>query len=144
QDCGFGLCQVALAVQQAMCAGSCSDMDEGWDDMRQVNSSVMLRLGRKMVPVVCEDIMHQDGLTDAFNDCHMGISAENIAETYGIDRQAQDEFACQSQQKCRQSMAENRIQHEIVPVTIQAGKERRVVEKDEAPRPSVDFESLAK
>jgi acetyl-CoA C-acetyltransferase len=90
------------------------------------------------------DSMVHDGLWDAFNDIHMGITAENLAEKYGISREEQDEFAAISQQKAARAVAEGIFRDEIVPIEVPAKGGTRLVEIDESPRPATTADTLAK
>jgi len=91
------------------------------------------------------DTMVHDALTDAFHGYHMGITAENVAEKYGITREEQDAFAASSQNKAEKAMAEGKFKDEIAPVTIpQRRGEPLVVDTDEYPKKGVTAESLAK
>jgi acetyl-CoA C-acetyltransferase len=90
------------------------------------------------------DSMVHDGLMDAFNDIHMGITAENLAEQYGISREAQDEFAAGSQQKAEAAIEAGTFKEEIVPIEIADRKGTKVVDTDEHPRAGVTAEGLGK
>lgn len=90
------------------------------------------------------DTMVNDGLTDAFNGYHMGVTAENLAEAYAIDRAAQDAFAVQSQAKAVAAQAKGHFKAEIVPVTVKTRKGEVLVDQDEHPKADTTVESLAK
>jgi acetyl-CoA C-acetyltransferase len=90
------------------------------------------------------DSMVSDGLWDVFNNYHMGVTAENIAEKYKISREEQDEFAFKSQVKTKEAMESDRFQSEIVPIEIQQRKGTVVFKKDEHPRDDTTLESLSK
>lgn len=102
------------------------------------------RFGYRMNNGEILDSMIHDGLEDTFNHYHMGITAENVAEQYGITREMQDEFAAISQQKCEKAMAEGKFDEEIVAVPIKVKKETVMFTKDEGPRAGVTKESLSK
>ncbi len=102
------------------------------------------RFGYRMNDGKLIDSMIYDGLEDTFNHYHMGITAENVAEQYGITREMQDEFAAFSQQKCEKAMAEGKFDEEIVPVPIKVKKETVLFTKDEGPRAGVTAESISK
>ena len=89
------------------------------------------------------DTMVNDALWDAFNDYHMGITAENVAERWGITRQELDEFSACSQQKCAKAVEAGRFRDEIVPVTVKQKKQTVVVDADEGPRPGTTVEILS-
>ena len=103
------------------------------------------RFGSRMGNDTMVDTMVHDALTDAFNGYHMGITAENVAEKYGITREEQDAFAASSQNKAEKAMAEGKFRDEIAPVTIpQRRGEPLIVDTDEYPKKGVTAESLAK
>lgn len=101
------------------------------------------RWGYRMGNGQLVDSMVYDALTDAFDGCHMGITAENVAEMYGISRGEQDEFAALSQQKAEKALAENRFREEIVPVAIKLKKEIKIFDRDEYPRPGITAEGIS-
>jgi acetyl-CoA C-acetyltransferase len=88
--------------------------------------------------------MVHDGLWDAFNDIHMGVTAENLADQYGIGREEQDEFAADSQQKAERAIADGVFDDEIVPIAVPVKGGTRVVDTDEHPRAGTTAEALAK
>lgn len=102
------------------------------------------RQGIKMGDFKVTDHMVFDALTDAYSKVHMGITAENIAEKYGISRQAQDEFAYASQTKAIKAVDSGAFKDEIVPVTVKVGKEEKVFDTDEYPNRNTNPEKLAK
>lgn len=102
------------------------------------------RFGYRMGHSTIEDSMIKDALTDAFNNYHMGITAENVADKYGITREMQDEFAANSQQKCEAAIAAGKFKDEIVPVEIKVKKETVLFAEDEGPRKGVTAEGLSK
>lgn len=102
-----------------------------------------LRNGVKMGNINAVDHMVHDGLTDAFNNYHMGITAENIAEKYGITREEQDDFAYKSQQKAIKAVDSGAFANEIVPVSIVTKKETIIFDKDEFPNRASNPEKLA-
>jgi acetyl-CoA C-acetyltransferase len=103
------------------------------------------RQGQRMGDWKMVDTMLSDGLMDAFNQCHMGVTAENIAKQYGFSRDLQDQFAAASQQKTEQAQAANRFVDEIVPVTVPQRKGDPVIfERDEFPRAGTSTETLGR
>ncbi len=102
------------------------------------------RFGYRMNDGKLIDSMINDGLEDTFHHYHMGITAENVAEKYGITRDMQDEFAAISQQRCEKAQNEGRFNDEIVPVPIKVKKETVMFDKDEGPRAGVTKEGLSK
>ena len=104
-----------------------------------------LRSGQKLGNVEMVDIMLKDGLTDAFYDYHMGITAENVAQQFGITREMQDEFAVTSQNRAEAAIKGGKFRDEIIPVTIQAGKkETALFDTDEHPRFGTTLETVGK
>ncbi|WP_309043741.1 acetyl-CoA C-acetyltransferase [Marinobacter sediminicola] len=144
--CGSGLKAVHMAVQSIRCGDAEMIIAGGQENMSQ--SPHVLpnsRNGQRMGNWTMIDTMVTDGLWDAFNDYHMGITAENIVEKYGISRDEQDEFAAASQQKAVAAREAGRFDGEIVPVSIPQRKgDPVVVSKDEGPRDGVSAEGLGK
>lgn len=102
------------------------------------------RMGSPMMNTPLIDAMVNDGLWDAVNDYHMGITAENVAEKYGLTREELDMFAVASQDKASAAIAGGKFQEEIVPVTIKGRKGDTVVDADEGPRPGTTIEALSR
>ena len=143
--CGSGLKAVHLAAQAIKC-GDAEIIVAGGQENMSAAPHVLLnsRTGQKMGDWKMLDSMIVDGLWDAFNNYHMGITTENIAEKYGITREEQDEFAAATQQKCEAAQNANRFADEIVPVEIPQRKgDPVVVDRDEFPRAGVTAESLS-
>lgn len=144
--CGSGLKALHLAAQAIRCGDADVVIAGGQENMSQ--SPYVLpkaRTGLRMGHAQMLDSMICDGLWDAFNDYHMGITAENLAERYDISRAEQDAFAAGSQQKAAQAVADKRFADEITPVSIPQRKgEPMLVDTDEQPRDGTTAESLAK
>ena len=144
--CGSGLKAVHLAMQAVACGDAEIVVAGGQESMSQ--SPHLLpgsRNGQKMGEWRMADHMIIDGLWDAFNNCHMGVTAENIAKKYDFGRVAQDEFAAQSQQRAEAAQQSNVFADEIIPVSIPQRKGDPVVfDKDEFPRPGTTAEGLGK
>jgi acetyl-CoA C-acetyltransferase len=144
QVCGSGLRAVALAAQ-AVSAGDARIIVAGGQESMSLSVHAMhLRAGVKMGPGELVDTMVKDGLWDAFNNVHMGITAENVAQKYGITRTDQDAFAHASQLKAAAAATAGRFQTEIAPVTVKGRKADVVVDKDEYLKPDTTLETLAK
>ena len=92
------------------------------------------RFGKKLGDFTLQDSLIVDGLTDAFNNYHMGITAENVAKKYNISRTMQDEFALNSQQKAKNALCNNKFKEEIVPIELKTKKEKIIFSTDEYPR----------
>lgn len=143
--CGSGLRSVALAAQ-AINAGEAEVVVAGGMESMSLAPYVLTkaRAGYRMGDDKLVDAMIKDGLWCAMTDVHMGITAENIAERYGISREEQDKFALASQQKAGKAIEEGRFEEEIVPVEIPQRKGEPIIFKvDEHPRPGTTLEKLA-
>ena len=143
--CGSGLHCVNLAAKLIAAGDADIIVAGGMENMTM--APYMLRNGRygyRMGNATIEDAMIKDGLTDAFHNYHMGITAENICEQWGITREELDEFAAWSQNKCEKAMAEGKFKDEIVPVEVKKKKETILVDTDEGPRKGITKEGLAK
>ena len=144
--CGSGLKALHLAAQAIRCGDAEVVIAGGMENM-SLAPYVMpaARTGLRMGHGKLVDSMIQDGLWDAFNDYHMGITAENLVEKYGVTREAQDAFAASSQQKAIAAIEAGRLRDEITPVEIPQRKgEPLVFDTDEQPRAGTTAESLAK
>lgn len=144
QVCGSGLRTIALGAQAIACGDADIVIAGGQESMSNAPHATFMRDGVKFGDVSMADTMIKDGLWDVFNDYHMGITAENIAEQYKISREEQDEFAAGSQQKAEAAIATGNFKDEIVPVTVKTRKEEIVIDVDEFPRAGVTAEGLAK
>lgn len=143
--CGSGLHCVNLAAKLIAAGDADIIVAGGMENMTM--APYMLRNGRygyRMGNATIEDAMIKDGLTDAFHNYHMGITAENICEQWGLTREELDEFAAWSQKKCEKAMAEGKFKDEIVPVEVKKKKETILVDTDEGPRKGITKEGLAK
>jgi len=143
--CGSGLKAVAIASQMVRAGDVDVVVAGGMENMTRAPYLVPSgRFGAGMGDAQMIDSMVHDGLWDAFNDIHMGITAENLAEQYGISREEQDEFAASSQQKAERAVAEGIFRDEIVPIEVPVKGGTRQVENDEQPRPGTTADALAK
>lgn len=144
--CGSGLKAVQLAVQAVLCGDAEVVVAGGAENMSQAPYILPnQRWGSRMGNATVVDTMLRDGLTDGFEDYHMGITAENVAEQYGITREDQDSFALQSQKRAVAAVEAGRFKEEIVPVEIpQRRGEPLVFDTDEFPRKDVSLEGLSK
>ncbi|UUX33634.1 acetyl-CoA C-acetyltransferase [Fundicoccus culcitae] len=144
--CGSGLKSVALAYQSILLGDNDIVVAGGTENMS--GSAYVLpsnRWGQRMGNSEVIDTMLQDGLIDSFNHYHMGITAENIVEKYGLTREELDELAASSQNKAERAIKEGRFKDEITPVSIPQRKGDPIIfDTDEYPRPGVTVESLAK
>lgn len=144
--CGSGLKAVQLATQAVLCGDAEVVVAGGAENMSQVPYILPnQRWGSRMGNATVVDTMLRDGLTDGFEDFHMGITAENVAEQYGITREDQDSFALQSQKRAVAAVESGRFKEEIIPVEIpQKRGELLIFDTDEFPRKDASLESLSK
>jgi acetyl-CoA C-acetyltransferase len=144
--CGSGLKAVQLARQAVLCGDADIVIAGGQENMSQSAHVVPgSRNGQKMGDWKMIDTMIKDGLWDAFNQCHMGITAENIAKKYEFDRASQDAFAAESQNRAESALGENRFAEEVVPVEIPQRRGDPVIfDRDEFPRAGTTAEGLGK
>ena len=143
--CGSGLNCVNMAAQMIEAGDADIVVAGGMENMSMAPYALKQgRYGYRMGNAPVIDTMVNDALRDAFNDYHMGITAENVCEKYGITREELDEFAANSQQKCEKAVAEGKFKDEIVPVEVKQKKQTIVFDTDEGPRPGTTAESLAR
>ena len=144
--CGSGLKAVHLAAQAIKCGDADIIIAGGQENMSQAPHVLpKSRVGAKMGDWKLLDSMIIDGLWDAFNDYHMGMTAENIVNKFGISREEQDRFAARSQQKTEKAQADGVFDEEIVPVSIPQRKGDPIIfDRDEYPKPGVTEEKIAK
>jgi acetyl-CoA C-acetyltransferase len=143
QLCGSGLRAVALGFQQIVNGDADIVVAGGQESMSQAPHAAYLRSGTKMGDMSFIDTMIRDGLWDAFNGYHMGVTAENVAREWQITREQQDKFAVASQNKAEAARKSGRFKDEITPVTVKERKGERVVDTDEYIRDGVTFDSVA-
>ena len=144
QVCGSGLRAVVTASQQIKAGDATIVVAGGQESMSLSPHAAHMRAGTKMGPLEFSDTMIKDGLTDVFNQYHMGITAENVAEKWQITRQQQDEFATKSQQKASAAQKAGKFKDEIVAVTVASRKGDVVVENDEYIKHDATLEGAAK
>ena len=147
--CGSGLDAVNSAARliqagdaDIVIAGGTESMSNAPFALKQARFGY--RMGSPMINTPLVDTMVNDGLWDAINDYHMGITAENVAEKYGLTREELDLFAVESQEKASATIADGKFKDEIVPVVIKERKGDTVVDTDEGPRPGTTVEGLSK
>ena len=143
--CGSGLKSVVLGVQSILLGDNDVVVCGGVENMSAApHYTKNARFGQKLGSFELEDTIINDGLTDAFENYHMGITAENIAEQYNITREEQDEFALLSQKKATAAIENNQFANEIAPIVIKTRREEIIFDTDEYIRPNATLESLAK
>jgi acetyl-CoA C-acetyltransferase len=144
QVCGSGLRAVALAAQQIQAGDASVVIAGGQESMSLSPHAAHLRSGTKMGEVKFIDTMIVDGLTDAFNNYHMGITAENVAKKWQITREEQDAFAVSSQNKAEAAQKAGKFKEEIIPYTVSTRKGDVIVDSDEYIKHGVTLESVSK
>ncbi len=143
--CGSGLNCVNMAAQMIQAGDADIVVAGGMENMSMAPYAMMNgRYGYRMNNGTLVDTMVNDALWDAFNQYHMMITAENVADQWKLTREELDEFAVNSQQKCEKAMNEGRFDDEIVPVPVKVKKEVVDFVKDEGPRPGTTMEALTK
>lgn len=143
--CGSGLNCVNMAAQMIQAGDADIVVAGGMENMSMAPYALkQARFGYRMGNNTMVDTMVNDALWDAFNDYHMGITAENVCEKYGITREELDKFAAWSQQKCEAAMNAGKFKDEIVPVEVKTKKATVIVDTDEGPRPGTTAEGIAK
>ena len=143
--CGSGLNCVNLAAALIKAGEADIVVAGGTENMSLAPYALTkARFGYRMNNSTMIDTMVNDALWDAFNDYHMGITAENVADQWGLTREQLDEFACSSQNKAVAAQESGKFDDEIVPVEVKVKKGTVIVDKDEGPRPGTNMEALAK
>ena len=143
--CGSGMHCVNLAAKLIASGDADIIVAGGMENMSMAPYLLYnARFGYRMGAGKMDDALIRDALTDAFGGYHMGITAENIAEDWGLTREQLDEFAAWSQQKAQKAIAEGKFKDEIVPMEVKQKKQTVVFDTDEGPRPNVTVESISK
>ena len=144
QVCGSGLRAIGLGMQQIMCGDANVIVAGGQENMSLSSHAAYLRAGHKMGDYQMIDTMIRDGLWDAFNNYHMGITAENVAEKWEISRAQQDAFALASQNKAEAAQKAGRFNDEIIPYTVKSRRSETIVDQDEYIRHGATIENMEK
>ncbi|KAF2367245.1 Thiolase [Trinorchestia longiramus] len=144
--CGSGLRAVVLGYQSLQCGDASVVVCGGQESMSQAPHALLLRSGVKMGNATMLDTMNHDGLTDAFLDYHMGVTAENVAKRWGVSREQQDKYACESQRRAGHAQRSAHFSAELIPVPVPSrrGGDHMLVMADEYPRPNTAMDTLAK
>ena len=144
QVCGSGLRSIASGYHSILSDKSNIVIAGGQESMSQAPHVVHLRNGKKLGDTELVDSMIKDGLWDAFNGYHMGITAENVAQQFQVTRKDQDKFAFDSQSKALKAQKENKFDDEIVPYEIELKKGNTSFNKDEHPRATTSLDTLSR
>ena len=144
QVCGSGLRSIASGFQSIRSGDSKIVIAGGQENMSLSPHAIHLRDGKKLGDTHLVDTMIKDGLWDAFNDYHMGLTAENVAEKFQITREAQDNFALKSQEKALKAKRHNKFREEIINYKIKSNKAEINFNQDEHPREGINLEALSR
>ena len=144
QVCGSGLRSIASGYHSILSDNSNIVIAGGQESMSQAPHVVHLRNGKKLGDTELVDSMIKDGLWDAFNGYHMGITAENVAQQFQVTRKDQDKFAFDSQSKALKAQKENKFDDEIVPYELELKKGNTTFNKDEHPRATTSLDTLSR
>ncbi|XP_039593891.1 acetyl-CoA acetyltransferase, cytosolic [Polypterus senegalus] len=140
--CGSGLKAVCLGAQTIITGEATIVVAGGMENMSRTPHAIHIRSGHKMGDTPLQDTMISDGLTDAFHQYHMGITAENVAKQWSVSRQAQDQFAVQSQNKAEAAQKGGYFEKEIVPIQVPSMKVELTA--DEFPRHGCTLDAVTK
>jgi len=144
QVCGSGLRSIVSGYQSIKLRENRVVVAGGQENMSRAPHAIFYREDKKLDENKLVDTMINDGLTDSFNNYHMGITAENIAEKYKISRDEQDLFALNSQEKTQKATNKNRFKNELIKLKINTNDKNFIFEKDEHPRSNLNLEDLKK
>ena len=144
QVCGSGIRSIVSGFQSIKAGDSKVVIAGGQENMSLSPHAIHLRDGKKMGDAKLIDTMIKDGLWDAFNDYHMGVTAENVAEKFQVTREEQDKFALKSQEKALKAQKENKFTDEIINFKINSKNAEIDFNKDEHPREGVNLEMLSR
>ena len=144
QVCGSGLRSVVSGYQSISLGENKIVIAGGQENMSRATHAIYYREDKKFSENKLVDTMIKDGLLDSFNDYHMGVTAENVAEKYKISRDEQDNFSLNSQKKTEKAYSQNRFKDELIKLQIEDGDKKFIFEKDEHPRPDTTLEALSK
>ena len=144
QVCGSGLRSVISGYQSIKLGESKIIVAGGQENMSRAPHTIFYRENKKLSENKLVDTMVNDGLTDSFNNYHMGVTAENVADKYQISRDEQDMFALNSQEKTQKAINEDKFKNELIKLNINTDDKNFIFEKDEHPRGNVNLEDLKK
>jgi acetyl-CoA C-acetyltransferase len=144
QVCGSGLRSVVSAFQSIKLGENKIIVAGGQENMSRAPHAIFFREDKKLLEEKLVDTMINDGLIDSFNDYHMGVTAENVAEKYKISRDEQDLFAFLSQEKTQKAIKKEKFKDEIITLQIKENDKKFIFDKDEHPRSNLSLEDLKK
>ena len=144
QVCGSGLRSVVSGYQSISLGENQIIVAGGQENMSRATHAIYYREDKKFSEKELVDTMMKDGLLDSFNDYHMGVTAENVAEKYKISRDEQDFFSLNSQKKTEKAYSENKFKDELIKLQIEDENKKFIFEKDEHPRKNLNLDDLKK
>ena len=144
QVCGSGLRSVVSGYQSISLGENQIIVAGGQENMSRATHAIYYREDKKFSEKELVDTMMKDGLLDSFNDYHMGVTAENVAEKYKISRDQQDNFSLNSQKKTEKAYNENKFKDELIKLQIEDEYKKFIFEKDEHPRENLNLDDLKK
>jgi acetyl-CoA C-acetyltransferase len=144
QVCGSGLRSIISGYQSIKLGDNKIIVAGGQENMSRAPHAIFYRIEKKLDEKKLVDTMVYDGLIDSFNDYHMGVTAENVADKYKISRNDQDLFSLNSQEKTQKAISENKFQNELIKLQIKMSDKSFLFEKDEHPRSNLNLEDLQK
>ena len=144
QVCGSGLRSIISGFQSIKLGDNKIIVSGGQENMSRAPHAIFYREDKKLLENKLVDTMINDGLLDSFNQYHMGVTAENVAEKYQITRNDQDNFSLNSQEKTQKAINENKFQNELIKLQISSENKKIIFEKDEHPRSNLSLEDLGK
>ena len=144
QVCGSGLKSIISGFQSIKLGDNKIVVSGGQENMSRAPHAIFYREDKKLLENKLVDTMINDGLLDSFNQYHMGVTAENVAEKYQITRNDQDNFSLNSQEKTQKAINENKFQNELIKLQINSENKKIIFEKDEHPRSNLSLEDLRK
>ena len=144
QVCGSGLRSVVSGYQSIKLGENQIVIAGGQENMSRATHAIYYREDKKFSENKLVDTMIKDGLLDSFNDYHMGVTAENVADKYKISRDEQDNFSLNSQKKTEKAYSENKFKDELIKLQIEDGDKEFIFEKDEHPRENLSIDDLKK
>ena len=144
QVCGSGLRSVVSGYQSIKLGENKIVVSGGQENMSRATHAIFYREEKKLIENKLIDTMIKDGLVDSFNDYHMGVTAENVAEKYQITRGEQDDFSLNSQKKTQKAISQNKFKDELIKLQINSNEKKLIFDKDEHPRSNLSLEDLKK
>ncbi|MFL2903147.1 MAG: acetyl-CoA C-acetyltransferase [Candidatus Pelagibacter sp.] len=144
QVCGSGLRSVVSGYQSIKLGENKIVVSGGQENMSRATHAIFYREEKKLIENKLIDTMIKDGLVDSFNDYHMGVTAENVAEKYQITRGEQDDFSLNSQKKTQKAISQNKFKDELIKLQINSNEKKLIFDQDEYPRSNLSLQDLKK